>query len=267
MRKSLRLLLPAAALVLLAIFLSACSKPQPDTQVDTQAALATVMVYKSPTCGCCSQWEAHLREHGFNVETTETTDVMPIKEKFGVPGSLSSCHTAVVDGYALEGHVPADVIKARYDMQKDLEKLTSIAEDAASRLRESKKIVEDFEKDLKESKRTDLKEAKDKTKAMKDSIEAVLDYMFGKEDERQGITRSPDPTPLTYIYIASSYVGSSRDPISDTDRRVYKHADDKITEMVKKVNEFFTTQWSAYRSTMEKVTLSPFKDFEPLKKE
>jgi hypothetical protein len=77
----------------------------------TEADGPTVTVYKSPTCGCCSQWEAHLQENGFNVETTETTDVMPIKEKFGVPGSLSSCHTAVVDGYALEGHVPADVIR------------------------------------------------------------------------------------------------------------------------------------------------------------
>jgi hypothetical protein len=202
----------------------------------------------------------------FNFEPSGV-DVLPGTYKLRIGFGDQKDSTSINVKYDPRYDVPADVIKARYDMQKDLEKLTSIAEDAASRLRESKKIVEDFEKDLKESKRTDLKEAKDKTKAMKDSIEAVLDYMFGKEDERQGITRSPDPTPLTYIYIASSYVGSSRDPISDTDRRVYKHADDKITEMVKKVNEFFTTQWSAYRSTMEKVTLSPFKDFEPLKKE
>lgn len=49
--------------------------------------------------------------HGFTVETTEMPNVMPMKEKFGVPRELSSCHTAVVDGYAVEGHVPADVIE------------------------------------------------------------------------------------------------------------------------------------------------------------
>jgi hypothetical protein len=134
-------------------------------------------------------------------------------------------------------------------------------------LRESLKIVEDFQKDLKESKRTDLKDATDKTKAMKDSLNSVMDYIFGKDDKRQGITRNPDPTPLSYVFIAQSYIGSSRDPISDTDRRVYKHADDKITEMVSKVNNFFSTQWSEYRAVMEKVTLSPFKDYEPLKKD
>jgi hypothetical protein len=163
-------------------------------------------------------------------------------------------------------NVPKEVIQARYNLQKDLENLTEVAEKASTRLRESLKIVEDFQKEIKESKRDDLKDATDKTKAIKDSINSLLDYMFGKEDKRQGITRNPDPTPLTYIFIAQSYIGSSRDPISDTDRRVYKFADDKINEMVNKVNDFFGRHWSEYRAAMEKVTLSPFKDYEPLKK-
>lgn len=72
----------------------------------------TVTVYKSPTCGCCSKWVEHLEDHGFSVETHELRDVTPIKIANGVPRELSSCHTALVGGYVVEGHVPAaDVIR------------------------------------------------------------------------------------------------------------------------------------------------------------
>jgi hypothetical protein len=66
-----------------------------------------VQVYKSPTCGCCSQWVEHLREAGFTVHTTDTSDLLGLKAEHHVPRQAQSCHTAVVDGYVLEGHVPA----------------------------------------------------------------------------------------------------------------------------------------------------------------
>ncbi len=161
--------------------------------------------------------------------------------------------------------VAPSVYADRYNMLKDLQKLRSSATAAADRLRESKEIVEEYEKKMKEAKRNDLKEAMDKTKAMKDSIEAVLDFMFGKVDKRQGIVRSPDPTPISYIQTAQGYVGRSRDPISDTDKRVYQHAVDKMATLTKRVNDFYETQWKPYRAMMEKVNLSPFKDYEPIK--
>ena len=73
--------------------------------------LPSITVYKSPTCGCCSKWVDHLEEHEFEAKAIDTDDVRAMKEKFGVPSDLASCHTAVVDGYVVEGHVPADVIK------------------------------------------------------------------------------------------------------------------------------------------------------------
>jgi hypothetical protein len=73
------------------------------------APLATV--YKSPACGCCGEWVKHLRANGFRVETHELADVTPIRRRYGVPDELASCHTAVVDGYAIEGHVPASDIQ------------------------------------------------------------------------------------------------------------------------------------------------------------
>lgn len=74
------------------------------------AGAADIVVYKSPTCGCCKEWVSHLRENGFTVDVRNERNMNPVKVKFGVPGHLQSCHTAKVGGYVVEGHVPADVI-------------------------------------------------------------------------------------------------------------------------------------------------------------
>jgi hypothetical protein len=70
-----------------------------------------VTVYKSPTCGCCSEWVTHLRRHGFRVKTEDLADLQPIKTRHGIPAELQSCHTALVGGYVVEGHVPADLVE------------------------------------------------------------------------------------------------------------------------------------------------------------
>lgn len=72
-----------------------------------QRQAPTVQVYKSPTCGCCASWVTHLQQHGFATTVTDTDNVAGIKAQHGVPSRVQSCHTAIVDGYVLEGHVPA----------------------------------------------------------------------------------------------------------------------------------------------------------------
>ena len=74
------------------------------------AAKPTVTVYKSPTCGCCKLWVTHLKDSGFPVKAEDLDSLAPIKKQHGVPDALASCHTAVVEGYVVEGHVPADLI-------------------------------------------------------------------------------------------------------------------------------------------------------------
>ena len=74
-------------------------------------AAEEVVVYKSPTCGCCNKWIEHLQANGFSVKAQNVADVMPYKNANGVPPALASCHTAKVGGYVIEGHVPADDIK------------------------------------------------------------------------------------------------------------------------------------------------------------
>jgi hypothetical protein len=71
----------------------------------------TITVYKSPTCGCCSNWVTHMLQNGVRVVAHDTADVAPVKDRAGVPMDKRSCHTGFIGGYAIEGHVPADVIK------------------------------------------------------------------------------------------------------------------------------------------------------------
>ena len=75
------------------------------------AAAPLVTVYKSATCGCCEGWIDHLKANGFTVNAHNVADTSDYREKYGIPQELGSCHTGVVQGYALEGHVPASDIR------------------------------------------------------------------------------------------------------------------------------------------------------------
>lgn len=70
-----------------------------------------INVYKTATCGCCADWITHLEQNGFEVVAQNVPKTGPYRSRFGVPPDLASCHTAEVDGYALEGHVPAQEIR------------------------------------------------------------------------------------------------------------------------------------------------------------
>jgi hypothetical protein len=69
-------------------------------------------VYRSPTCGCCGKWLEHMKQDGFLVKDIQTEDMDAIKRQHGVPDNLKSCHTALVGGYVVEGHVPASDIRS-----------------------------------------------------------------------------------------------------------------------------------------------------------
>ena len=76
-----------------------------------RSALPLVVVSKSPSCGCCQLWVEHMQDAGFTVDVVNTDDMGPIKQRVGIPYGKGSCHTAEVDGYFVEGHVPAIDIK------------------------------------------------------------------------------------------------------------------------------------------------------------
>lgn len=100
-------LMLAAVLVSLA---SAHAGKAASTDRATSAKPIAIKVYKTPDCECCKTWVQHLRDNGFQVETVDMPDLSLINQKYGVKPAFEACHTAVVNGYVVEGHVPADVI-------------------------------------------------------------------------------------------------------------------------------------------------------------
>lgn len=113
----MRRLIQLSAITLLAACGYADAAPR-DAATETVLAssavdqdLPTVVVYKTETCGCCNGWVEHLRAAGFNVDARNVRDLMSVKLDAGVPGPLVTCHTALVDGYVVEGHVPVEQIQ------------------------------------------------------------------------------------------------------------------------------------------------------------
>ena len=74
-------------------------------------ALPQVEVFKSPYCGCCGAWVEHMKAAGFPVKVNLVDDTTATRKRVGLPDKFGSCHTAIVAGYAIEGHVPADEVK------------------------------------------------------------------------------------------------------------------------------------------------------------
>lgn len=85
---------------------------------------SAITVYRSPNCGCCEKWIEHLEKHHFTVTDIPTDNIQRIKRRYGVPANLDSCHTAIINGYVIEGHVPASDIKRLLIQKPDIVGLT-----------------------------------------------------------------------------------------------------------------------------------------------
>jgi hypothetical protein len=81
-------------------------------------------VYKSPTCGCCTDWVEYMRDNGFEVEVHDTQNMHPIKVRAGIQPGQGSCHTGFIGGYTIEGHVPAEDVKRLLKEKPDARGLT-----------------------------------------------------------------------------------------------------------------------------------------------
>jgi len=103
---ALKAVIGAVVLMIGVFLLAGCGEAAPSV-----AAGPVIDLYKSPTCQCCSKWATHLEQAGFNVKIHDQVSLSRIKTSAGVPLELRSCHTAMVDGYAIEGHVPAGDIR------------------------------------------------------------------------------------------------------------------------------------------------------------
>jgi len=116
------------------LLLAACDTPSSTTQMkEATTTVQThkaeqgkeIVMYKSPNCECCDGWADHLRKAGFTVKVNKHDDMDAIKAANGVPEKLASCHTALIDGYVIEGHVPAKDVQRLLKERPDIVGLTA----------------------------------------------------------------------------------------------------------------------------------------------
>lgn len=122
----------ASLVVTALVFVAGGCSGRTDTPADTIAAvnvgvspgvsdsMLEMTVYKSPTCGCCTAWVDHVKQAGFRVTVVDTTSLEPIKARYGILPGHDSCHTAIVGGYIIEGHVPAPDIQRLLAQQPEI---------------------------------------------------------------------------------------------------------------------------------------------------
>jgi hypothetical protein len=116
-----------------------------DKPIVNYAGSKKITVYNSPSCGCCKQWMAHMKKHGFEVTDIKTDNVEAIKQKNNLPSQLASCHTAIIDGYVMEGHIPADDIKRFLSQKPKMKGLAVAGMPIGSPGMESDKIKQPFD--------------------------------------------------------------------------------------------------------------------------
>ncbi|WP_179008186.1 WD40/YVTN/BNR-like repeat-containing protein [Winogradskyella forsetii] len=147
-----------------------------------------------------------------------------------------------------------------YAASKELEQLQQTAFNAVKQLVESKTIAETYQKDLtkldKEAFKAQIKNSKDIVK----SIDSLIDNYLGKVDKRQGITRSPEMTPIQRLDLASSYVNGSQTGLTATETTLIKQAKDALKALFSETNSFYNKDWKAYKEEMKQVQIDPFKD-------
>jgi hypothetical protein len=108
MKKSKLILILIAGLITVGGYVALSSSPSEDFSL-TGEAKATV--YRSPSCGCCRNYVGYLKRNGLEVEDVETDDMNTIKEEHSIPDDMLSCHTTMIDGYVVEGHMPLEAIE------------------------------------------------------------------------------------------------------------------------------------------------------------
>jgi hypothetical protein len=113
-----RFVVPFFAMLILGALVLACSPTAPASPATSTpkamgaAASREIYVYKSPTCGCCHEWESYMTANGYTVRSIPTNNMAELKAQMKVPEDAWSCHTAVIGGYVVEGHVPVEAINA-----------------------------------------------------------------------------------------------------------------------------------------------------------
>jgi hypothetical protein len=151
-------------------------------------------------------------------------------------------------------------LRAKRDMEGDLMALRATAAEATNRLHKANTMLETAEQLLKDDEEHEA--LQEQTQAVKESISELLDQMLGKEDDRQGITRNPEPSVQTHLREPYWHLRSAIGGLSSTERKLMDHAEKSVKETVTRINQFFENEWSEYVETVEDSDLTPFRPIE-----
>ncbi|HHC80127.1 MAG TPA: hypothetical protein ENK46_09615 [Flavobacteriia bacterium] len=191
--------------------------------------------------------------------------VLPGDYKVAISYKKATDSTTVSVAYDPRVDMPLSVLKSKYNLLKQLEGTMGLAGKAITQLNVSKKIAQQYKKQLQSKKEDSYKKAVAKTDSIVKSIDTLIDAMLGKEDKRQGITMSKVPTTISYLFTARRYVNSLLQAPGKTEQQLVKNANKKVNDVITKINNFYKTDWPAYRKEIEGLNVTLFKDFKELK--
>jgi photosystem II stability/assembly factor-like uncharacterized protein len=201
-----------------------------------------------------------------NAQESRGVTVLPGSYKIKLHYGNQTAEEKIEVAYDPRVEIPFEVLKNQYDMLKQLEDKMDVAGKAMQRLLVSKEIVSDYQKRIKDQKNKEKYKdiLKSHTEVLKE-IDGLLDEMLGKEDKRQGITATEFPSNVSYLYSASRYIRSLLQNPGTTETTLMKNANEKVSAVISKINEFYKTDWVTYKVSVEKLVLSPFEELEELK--
>ena len=155
-------------------------------------------------------------------------------------------------------------INDTYNTDKEIEGLTQTAADAVKQLVESKKIADSFKNDLSKEDKEKYKDQIKLSKEVSEKSDSLIGLYIGKEDKRQGITSSPDISVMQRIRTANWYGTSRPNGLTDTENTLLNQAKIRLEEVLKETNSFFNMEWTAYKTELDKIDISPFKEIKKI---
>ena len=154
----------------------------------------------------------------------------------------------------------AEAITEIYNTSKDLEKDQQLMADIVKQLVESKQTATAFKKDLSKKDKKKYKDQITLSKEIITKIDDLIAVFIGKIDKRQGITRNPEVTINRRYFSARRYVGSRFGDLTSTEERLISQFKKAFKDAIEKTNSFFETDWKTYKTTLETIRISPFKE-------
>ncbi len=188
-------------------------------------------------------------------------DVLPgtYKVKFTYMGSSDSTMVTVHTDPRIE--IPMSALQATSDFYDRIYEVREELSDAVAKLREANEIIELNERLIKSDSRSkeELEEVSEITKTTKERVEELMNHVFGKPDERQGITDSPIVTVMNRLFGPNRYLGGDFNGAGETEENLLRLAKEAVDEAVSEIQAFVNTDWASYQAAVEAADLSPFK--------